>query len=113
MLDGYLIAWGVWLLGSLVCLAVWAKMLNGLPEIVFYIIWWSTLGVLLAPATQEAGSPLWVPALVTAAFDMLNDVEGGFMRAGWSVILGAGIGAALGTVMSVVRTRKRLKNVMN
>jgi hypothetical protein len=111
MIDSYLFAWGAWLLGSAICLIVWARILNSLPELMFYIIWWATLGVVLAPAPESVGSNLWAPAMFAAVFDLLNGIDGGFMRAGQSLISGAIIGAILGVMMSILRTRKRLNNV--
>ena len=111
MIDSYLFAWGAWLTGGAICLVVWARILNSLPEWMFYIIWWATLGLILAPAAEKPGSDLWAPAILSAAFDLLNGVDGGFMRAGQSLISGVIIGAILGVVMSILRTRKRLNNV--
>lgn len=113
MIDSYLFAWGAWLVGGAICLIVWARILNSLPEWIFYIVWWATLGIILAPAAESAGSELWAPAVLATAFDLLNGVEGGFMRAGQSLLGGAIIGAILGVVMSILRTRKRLNNVGN
>jgi uncharacterized membrane protein YccC len=111
MIENYMLAWGVWLAGSFICLVVLARVLAKLPESVYYLFWWMALGIVLAPAAQEPGSPLWSPAVITAFFDAINGVEGGIMRAGMNVIIGAALGAFLGVVMSVVRTRKRLRHV--
>ncbi len=111
MVDGYLYAWLAWLIGSAVCLLVWAKWLHRLPEFLFYLLWWTAFGVLLAPAPEAPGSELWAPAIMTSVFDALNGVEGGMMRAGKSVVIGACIGAGLGVFTSLLRTRRRLANV--
>ena len=113
MIESYLVAWGAWLVGGTICLIVWARILNPLPEWLFYLLWWATLGAILAPAAEAPGSGLWAPAILAAVFDLLNGVEGGFMRAGQSLIAGTIIGALLGAVMSILRTRKRLSHVRN
>ncbi|WP_298633850.1 hypothetical protein [uncultured Umboniibacter sp.] len=111
MIDSYLFAWGAWILGGAVCLVVWARMLNRLPEWLFYTIWWATLGALFVPVAESAGSNLLAPAIFSAVFDLLNGVDGGFMRAGRFIVSAAIAGAIIGVLLSIFRTRKRLDNV--
>jgi len=111
MIENYVFAWAAWLVGGVICMTVLARLLVRLPESLYYLIWWTVLGMVLAPATQEANSPLWAPAVITAFFDAVNNVEGGIARAGLNVAIGAAVGALLGVIMSVLRTRKRLRGV--
>jgi len=106
-----MMGWAAWLGGSLVCLMVWAKWLQKLPESLSTLLWWIVFGLLVTPAPHIAGADWWSPALITAAFDMLNHADGGVMRAGKPLLFGALIGAGVGVVSMLLKTRQRISNV--
>jgi len=103
--------WVAWFCGGALCLMVWAKWLQKLPDSLATLLWWIAFGLVVTPAPHAVGSDWWSPALITTAFDFLNHAEGGAMRAGKPLLFGAVVGAAIGVISMLLKTRQRISNV--
>lgn len=107
----YLIAWGAWLLGGIICLIVWSKMLSRLPRLLSHLLWWAAVGAILTPSTEAMGSSLWAPASMVAFFDWVNHVPSGPGRAVQGLIAGVSIGLVIGLLERIHETRKARKSL--